>query len=191
MLVVLGPFNEHHVAENQRPACRTLGHGIARWLSQDNVAVVIPQTLPSDLYADTSHPLTAGYAMLAEQIWKDAAFQRWFSASTPSPDRHAGSGMHALKRPCHPSSVGDHGIAPAPLFSRHDPHAIQFFGVAEVQVSVGIGRVAPVGAADLGFADFVECFGVGREKHELAAVGEDEDVAAEPSRRHGLTHRWW
>lgn len=80
VLVVIGPFNEHFVVESQRPTCRALRDGIAAWLSQNNVATVVPATLPTDLYADASHPLTKGYALLAERIWKDRVFQRWLAA---------------------------------------------------------------------------------------------------------------
>jgi len=77
VLVVIGPFNEHHVIAGQRPTFRAIRDGIAAWLSHNGVAVVVPETLPSELYADASHPLTDGYALLAQRIWNDAAFQKW------------------------------------------------------------------------------------------------------------------
>ena len=80
VLVVLGPFNESMVAEEQRPAFRKLRDGIIGWLVENHVAHVIPATLPSHLYADASHPLTDGYAMLAKRIWREAAFVKWLSA---------------------------------------------------------------------------------------------------------------
>jgi hypothetical protein len=33
--------------------------------------------LPSDLYADASHPLTDGYDLLAKRIYADQRFRRW------------------------------------------------------------------------------------------------------------------
>jgi hypothetical protein len=77
VLVVIGPFNEHHVAESQRPMSGALRDGIAAWLSQNHVAVIVPETLPSELYADASHPLTSGYALLAERLWNDPVFRKW------------------------------------------------------------------------------------------------------------------
>ena len=61
VLVVLGPFNEHMLAEDNRPAYRKIRDGIAAWLGQNQIPAVVPETLPSDLYADASHPLTDGY----------------------------------------------------------------------------------------------------------------------------------
>jgi hypothetical protein len=77
VLVVLGPFNEHMMAEENRPAFRKIRDGIAAWLDQNQVPHVIPETLPSGLYADASHPLTEGYQLLAKEIYEDKGFQEW------------------------------------------------------------------------------------------------------------------
>jgi hypothetical protein len=77
VLVILGPFNEHMVAEEQRGAFRRLRDGIAAWLAANGVAHVTAETLPSQLYADASHPLTDGYALLAKRICRDTAFRQW------------------------------------------------------------------------------------------------------------------
>jgi hypothetical protein len=79
VLVVLGPFNEHIMANENRPAFRRLHDGIADWLVKNHVAHVAPETLPSLLYADASHPLTEGYQMLAAALHRDAAFQKWMN----------------------------------------------------------------------------------------------------------------
>ena len=77
VLIVLGPFNEHIVAEENRPAYRKVRDGIALWLSQHQVPHLVPETLPSSLYADASHPLTAGYELLAQTLHKTESFQQW------------------------------------------------------------------------------------------------------------------
>lgn len=77
VLVVLGPFNEPMIAEDNRPAYRQLRDGITVWLTAQNVPHIVPEALPSALYADASHPLTEGYALLAQQIWTDKTFQKW------------------------------------------------------------------------------------------------------------------
>ncbi len=77
VFVVLGPFNEHLMAEENRPAYRKLRDGVADWLSKKQIAHVVPKALPSSLYADASHPLTEGYEQLAKQISLDASFQKW------------------------------------------------------------------------------------------------------------------
>ena len=69
VLVILGPFNESMVAEDQRPALHRMRDGIAAWLTSHQIPHIVPDALPSDLYADASHPLTEGYALLARRIW--------------------------------------------------------------------------------------------------------------------------
>ena len=77
VLVVLGPFNEHMLAEENRPAYQKIRDGIAAWLAQNQIPAVVPETLPSDLYADASHPLTDGYELLAKHIYADPHFRSW------------------------------------------------------------------------------------------------------------------
>jgi hypothetical protein len=77
VLVVLGPFNEHIMAEENRPAFRRIRAGVVDWLTKHQVTHVAPETLPSTLYADASHPLTEGYQMLAERLRNEATFTKW------------------------------------------------------------------------------------------------------------------
>jgi hypothetical protein len=77
VMVVLGPFNEHIMAEENRPAYHKIRDGIAAWLREKQVPMLMPETLPSLLYADASHPLTRGYELLAERICADESFQAW------------------------------------------------------------------------------------------------------------------
>jgi hypothetical protein len=77
VLVIVGPFNEHMIAEDQRPTYRALRDGVTAWLNQNQVAHVIPEMLPSELYADASHPLTDGYKLLAKRISQHETFRIW------------------------------------------------------------------------------------------------------------------
>jgi len=77
VLVVLGPFNEHMLAEENRPAYRKIRDGIAAWLAQNRIPTVVPEVLPSALYADASHPLTDGYELLAKRVYADEQFRGW------------------------------------------------------------------------------------------------------------------
>jgi hypothetical protein len=77
VFVIVGPFNEWMVSTDERAAYRQLRNGIGAWLQAQGIAYVAPETLPSDLYADASHPLTGGYALLAGCIWTDPEFRRW------------------------------------------------------------------------------------------------------------------
>jgi len=85
VLVVLGPFNEHLMAEENRPAYRKIRDGVTAWLAQNQIPHVVPETLPSRLYADASHPLTQGYELLAKQIYESEDFQKWRGGKNPSP----------------------------------------------------------------------------------------------------------
>lgn len=79
VLVVLGPFNEHLIAQDNQPAYRQLRDGVQAWLAQHHVPCVAPETLPSALYADASHPLTDGYALLAKRLLADPRFRKWLA----------------------------------------------------------------------------------------------------------------
>jgi hypothetical protein len=79
VLVLIGPFNEHMIAPEQRPTFHGLRDGIAAWLASERVPTIVPPTLPSPLYADASHPLTEGYAALARQISDDQSFHDWLA----------------------------------------------------------------------------------------------------------------
>ena len=80
VLVVVGPFNEHIMTRENRFVFERLRDGIADWLAKNHVARVMPELLPSALYADASHPLTAGYQRLAEQIRENPVFRNWRDA---------------------------------------------------------------------------------------------------------------
>jgi hypothetical protein len=77
VLVLVGPFNEHIMAEENRPAFRKLRDGVGEWLVKNRVTHIVPTTLPSQLYADPSHPLTDGYQQLANNVLNDTAFRSW------------------------------------------------------------------------------------------------------------------
>jgi hypothetical protein len=77
---VLGPFNEHLMAEENRPAYRQIHDDIVAWFSANQILSVVPELLPSALYADASHPLTEGYQLLAKRLYADAEFRNWIGA---------------------------------------------------------------------------------------------------------------
>jgi hypothetical protein len=77
IFVILGPFNEHMVAEESRAPYGKLRDGIHAWLSKNKIPHLVPEALPSLLYADASHPLTEGYALLARRTLESDDFQKW------------------------------------------------------------------------------------------------------------------
>jgi hypothetical protein len=77
VFVILGPFNEHMLAEESRAPYYKLRDGVAAWLTENKVPHLVPELLPSLLYADASHPLTEGYALLAQRTLASEDFQNW------------------------------------------------------------------------------------------------------------------
>ena len=77
VLVLVGPFNEHMLTADNRVTYRQWRSGIVAWLNSQQIPQVAPDPLPSELYADASHPLTDGYRILAEQLLRDGTFQAW------------------------------------------------------------------------------------------------------------------
>ncbi len=77
VLVLVGPFNEHIMAVENRQAFHRLRDGITSWLTNNHIVHVVPDSLPSILYADASHPLTEGYQQLAGRLANDTGFQKW------------------------------------------------------------------------------------------------------------------
>lgn len=75
VIVVIGPFNEHIIADENKAAFRALRDGIIAQLESVGAVVITPEALPSELYADASHPLTKGYELLAQRLLENAAFQ--------------------------------------------------------------------------------------------------------------------
>jgi hypothetical protein len=77
IFVILGPFNEHMVGGESRAPYGKLRDGVTAWLQENKVPHLVPEVLPSLLYADASHPLTDGYALLARQTLASDEFQIW------------------------------------------------------------------------------------------------------------------
>jgi len=67
--VIVGPLNEHMLVPGDVQTYQGMVAEAERWLRERGIASHVPSTLPSDLYADLSHPLADGYALLAEQLW--------------------------------------------------------------------------------------------------------------------------
>ena len=50
--------------------------GIVAWLAGEKIPHSAPEPLPSLLYADASHPLTAGYELLARRTFAIPVFRQ-------------------------------------------------------------------------------------------------------------------
>lgn len=70
VFVLVGPLNEHMLAPVSRTTYRRILHAVETWLKDRKLPYYIPPVLPSELYADLSHPLGQGYARLARDLWE-------------------------------------------------------------------------------------------------------------------------
>lgn len=74
VFVLVGPFNEHMLKGDSIEIYRKIKSEIEIWLKKNNIPFYIAPALPSELYADASHPLKNGYAMLAKQLYENESF---------------------------------------------------------------------------------------------------------------------
>ncbi len=79
VFVLVGPFNEHCLEQGSKEQYQALKQNIGRWLQKEHVAHLVAEPVPSDLYADSSHPLAQGYQMLAQEVTASDPFKRWYN----------------------------------------------------------------------------------------------------------------
>ena len=85
VFVLVGPFNTHALTRESQPRYRALLAEMERWLEQERVPYYAPPALPTDLYADASHPLGAGYRRLAKDLLESRSFQGWMKSWAREP----------------------------------------------------------------------------------------------------------
>lgn len=77
VFVLIGPFNEHMLTKESLDAYNKIKDEIESWVLKQELPFYMPEALPSEYYADASHPLKEGYAMLAERIYAQESFRKW------------------------------------------------------------------------------------------------------------------
>jgi hypothetical protein len=77
VFVVFGPFNTHIVEPENRTGFESIKETIVATLKSSKIAFAAPETLPSELYADASHPLTTGYELLAKRLLENPDFRKF------------------------------------------------------------------------------------------------------------------
>ena len=82
--VVIGPFNQHLLTEASRAEFVRLREGVANWLREHDFPFYSSPLLPSEEYADASHPLAAGYERLARQMERDPVSRNWLVSGAES-----------------------------------------------------------------------------------------------------------
>ncbi len=70
VLVIVGPFNGYMMTKECLARYTGLKSRIESWLKQNNVSYYMALELPSELYADASHPVAEGYRLIAEEMLK-------------------------------------------------------------------------------------------------------------------------
>ena len=78
--VVLGPFNRHMLTRRSQKRYQAITSAMEAWLRQAHIPYYMPRLLPTDLYADASHPLGPGYNRIAKELLDSPSFQTWKSA---------------------------------------------------------------------------------------------------------------
>jgi hypothetical protein len=68
VFVLVGPLNEHMMTPASLERYQKVKGTIKAWLVNKQIAHLVPEALPSEQYADASHPLAAGYEALARQV---------------------------------------------------------------------------------------------------------------------------
>lgn len=79
VFVLVGPFNEHMLTDEGRPAYRALLDEILAWLQESRTEHFAFSLLPSEQYADASHPLKEGYTVLARELLDHWPFTEFLS----------------------------------------------------------------------------------------------------------------
>jgi hypothetical protein len=70
VLVIVGPFNGYMMTKKSMDCYSELKIKMESWLKQNNVSFYTALELPSQFYADASHPVAEGYRMMAEELIK-------------------------------------------------------------------------------------------------------------------------
>lgn len=82
VFVVVGPMNEHMMQGEALAKYQALKANIQRRLAEKGIPHYLIPPLPSERYADASHPTGAGYQLLARQLAGDASFRAFCGEKT-------------------------------------------------------------------------------------------------------------
>ena len=75
VFVLVGPFNEHMLTDQNKVVYSKLKNGIEAWMQTNHVPHLVAPVLPPECYVDASHPPAEGYALLAKMLTEDPAFK--------------------------------------------------------------------------------------------------------------------
>jgi hypothetical protein len=80
VFVLVGPFNPYMMTEESKARYCQVRDACEAWLTEENIPHYRAPDLPSELYADASHPLAEGYEQLAEALLHNGSFSAWMGA---------------------------------------------------------------------------------------------------------------
>ena len=79
VFVLVGPFNEHMLTAEGLRGYERIRSAAEVWFAANGIPYCAPRSLPTECYADASHPLAAGYALMAEGLLTSDTFRRFSS----------------------------------------------------------------------------------------------------------------
>lgn len=77
IFVIIGPFNPYILTDESLNRYKAMKNDIEKWLGDEGISYHAFSDLPSEEYADASHPLKDGYARIAEELYQAQPFQEW------------------------------------------------------------------------------------------------------------------
>jgi len=81
--VMVGPINPYMMTPASLEKFRKIQRDICAWLQAHQVEYVLVPDLPSETYADASHPLDKGYDLIADSLLHSAVFASCINQGAP------------------------------------------------------------------------------------------------------------
>jgi len=75
--VILGPFNPYILTDESSHRFQSMKNEMEKWFEENKLYFYSVPDLPSDYYADGSHPLEEGYKKIAVDLFKTESFNKW------------------------------------------------------------------------------------------------------------------
>ena len=81
--VMVGPINPYMMTPTSLAGFRKAQQNICAWLQSHQAEYVLVPDLPSDTYADASHPLDKGYDLIADTLLHSPVFEPYLKRGSP------------------------------------------------------------------------------------------------------------
>ena len=80
VFVLLGPFNPYILTEESLNRYDAMKDEMETWLKERGISYYPVPHLPTEDYADVSHPLKEGYTIIAKELFEMESFQKWMKS---------------------------------------------------------------------------------------------------------------